>query len=166
MRFAVRLLPAVVALVFVTSRAQAVEWKSWNAGLSAAASARRPVLVDVYTDWCRWCKQMDRDVYARSDVGQYLSSHFITVRLNAEGGELVSYQGRNMSARSLASAFDVSGYPTTIFLTSSGDHLVNVPGYVGPDRFLLLLRYIGDGHMDRGVKWEDYLKQTGAKPAP
>jgi len=31
------------------------------------------VLVDVYTDWCGWCKRMDRDVYARSDVKDYLS---------------------------------------------------------------------------------------------
>jgi len=119
------------------------------------------VIVDVYTDWCRWCKQMDRDVYARADVSQYLAQHFVTVRLDAEGGELVSWQGRNMSARALASSFDVSGYPTTIFLSSSGEHLVNVPGYIEPGRFLLLLRYIGDGHMERGVSWDDYVKKAG-----
>lgn len=160
MRHFVRL-ALLLSTMLAAAPARAVEWKSWNAGLSAASSSHRPVLVDVYTDWCRWCKQMDRDVYARADVAQYLAQHFVTVRLNAEGGELVSWQGRNMSARSLASSFDVSGYPTTIFLTSSGEHLVNVPGYVEPGRFLLLLRFIGDGHMERGVSWDDYVKKAG-----
>lgn len=161
MRHLVRLALLLSLLLLAAVPAGAVEWKSWNAGLASASASRRPVLVDVYTDWCRWCKQMDRDVYARTDVSQYLAQHFVTVRLDAEGGELVSWQGRNMSARSLASSFDVSGYPTTIFLTSSGEHLVNVPGYVEPGRFLLLLRYVGDGHMERGVKWDDYVKKAG-----
>lgn len=161
MRHFVRLALLLLTLLPAAAPARAVEWKGWNAGLSAAASSRRPVLVDVYTDWCRWCKQMDRDVYARADVSQYLERHFVTVKLNAEGGEMVAHQGRNLSARALASSFGVSGYPTTIFLTSSGEHLVNVPGYVEPGRFLLLLRYIGDGHMERGEKWDDYVKKAG-----
>jgi thioredoxin-related protein len=165
MRFTARLallaLLVLPVLAGVAGAAPAVEWKGWNAGLSAASSSHRPVVVDVYTDWCRWCKQMDREVYGRAEVAQYLSAHFVTVKLDAESGETVSYQGRNMTARSLASSFDVSGYPTTIFLAANGEHLVNVPGYVEPAKFLLLLRYIGDGHMERGVKWEDYVKKSG-----
>ena len=54
----------------------------------------------------------------------------------------------------------MSGYPTTIFLRSAGEHPVNVPGYVDKERFLLLLRYIGDGHMDRGVPFQDFVKRS------
>jgi len=161
MRFPARSILALLVLLPFASLAHAVEWRGWNAGLSSAASSRRPVVVDVYTDWCRWCKQMDREVYGRADVSRYLSEKFVTVKLNAESSEAVAYRGRNLTARSLASSFDVSGYPTTIFLTADGEHLVNVPGYVGPERFLLLLRYVGDGHMDRGVKWDEYVKRSG-----
>jgi thioredoxin-related protein len=141
--------------------ALAVEWKGWNAGLKAASASGRPVVVDVYTDWCRWCKQMDREVYGRADVSRYLDAKFVAVKLNAESAEAVAYRGRSLTARALASSFDVSGYPTTIFLTANGEHLANVPGYIEPGRFLLLLRYVGDGHMDRGVKWDDYVKKAG-----
>ena len=161
MRLVARLLPAVFALLTLASSAQAVEWKRWNPGLAAAASSRRPVLVNVYTDWNRWCRQMDREVYARADVNDYLASHFVAIKLNAESPDTVTYKGRSLTARSLASSFDVSGYPTTIFLAANGEHLVSVPGYVEPGRFLLLLRWIGDGHMERGVKWDDYVKQPG-----
>ncbi len=142
----------------VTTPARALEWQGWDAGLQRAKATNRPVLVDVYTDWCGWCKRMDRDVYARADVSQYLAAHFVVVRLNAESGERTTYEGRNRPASALAAAFDVTGYPTTIFLASTGEHITNVPGYVDADRFLLLLRFIGDGHMNRGEKWDDYVK--------
>ncbi len=167
MRFFARMLPVFLVLPLLAPAARAVEWRNWNAGLAAAAASGRPVVVDVYTDWCRWCRQMDRDVYGRADVSRYLGERFVTIRLNAESAEAVSYRGRNLSARALASSFEVTGYPTTVFLTSDGEHLVNVPGYVEPGRFLLLLRFIGDGHMDRGVKWDDYAKRAGgAKGSP
>jgi thioredoxin-related protein len=117
-------------------------------------------MVDVYTDWCGWCRRMDRDVYERDDVRRYLDAHFVTVRLNAESPEAAAYLGHDYTGRSLASHFGVSGYPTTIFLRPGGEHLVNVPGYVQPDRFLLLLRYIGDGHLDRGESFEAFARDA------
>ena len=161
MRILARPFLALLLLLSLAPGAHAVEWKKWNAGLAAAASSRRPVVVDVYTDWCRWCRQMDREVYGRADVSEYLAAKFVTVKLDAESPEPVTYRGRSLTARSLASSFDVSGYPTTIFLTADGEHLVNVPGYVEAGRFLQLLRYVGDGHMDRGVKWDEYVKRAG-----
>ena len=136
-------------------------WMSWNAGLKRAAEKQRPVLVDVYTDWCGWCKRMDRDVYARPDVRDYLAQHFVAIRLNAESAEATSYEGRQYNGRTLAMRFGISGYPTTIFLRPNGEHLVNVPGYVAADQFLLLLRYIGDGHMDHGESFESFAKTSG-----
>ena len=136
-------------------------WRSWDAGLQAAGASGRPVLVDVYTDWCGWCKRMDRDVYARRDVQEYLARKFVAVKLNAESNETARYRGQTLTARALASQFGVSGYPTTIFLSPTGAYLGNVPGYTGPEKFLQLLRYIGDGHMEQGESFEDF--QRGSK---
>lgn len=156
--FAALLLTAVLA---TSAAAQGVAWRKWNAGLQSASSSGRPVLVDVYTDWCGWCKRMDKDVYARADVRDYLNAKFVTIKLNAESAEAATFEGRNYTARTLSSRLEVSGYPTTVFLRANGEKLVNVPGYLPPDRFLKLLRYIGDGHMDRGVSWDDYMKKSG-----
>ena len=138
-----------------------VAWRGWNEGLAAASGGSKPVIVDVYTDWCGWCKRMDRDVYARSDVSEYLNQHFVMVRLNAESAERVSYAGRSLTARALSGGFEVTGYPTTIFLKPDGTHLVNVPGYIPADKFLKLVRFVGDGHMDRGESWEAYSRASG-----
>lgn len=133
-------------------------WRAWDPGLAEAGNMGRPVLVDVYTDWCGWCKRMDRDVYARRDVQDYLARKFITVKLNAESNDVVRHEGRTLTSRSLAARYGVNSYPTTIFLSPRGTHLGNVPGYIPPDRFLLLLRYIGDGHMERGQSFEEFAR--------
>ena len=134
-------------------------WKDWNSGLKLASTAGKPVLVDVYTDWCTWCKRMDQDVYSQPEIRDYLAERFVTVKLNAEYSTAASYEGKAYTSRTLAQRFRVSGYPTTIFLRADGNHLANVPGYVPADRFLLLLRYIGDGHMERGMSFDDFVKQ-------
>ena len=137
-----------------------VQWRRWDAGLKQSAATNRPVLVDVYTQWCGWCKRMDRDVYSRNDVREYLGKRFVTVRLDAEAPDGALYDGKSYTEQSLASFFRVTGYPTTVFLRPSGEHLVNVPGYVPADRFLPLLRYIGDGYYDQGVSFDDFVKST------
>ncbi len=167
-----RWLPLLALPVFLAAAIPAraggageIGWLNWNQGISEAAITHRPIVVDVYTDWCGWCKRMDRDVYARDDVRDYVSRHFVPVRLNAESVEEARYEDRPYTERALAQRFRVSGYPTTIFLKSDGAHIANVPGYLPAERFKLLLRYIGEDQIGRGVSWPDFEKSATANPA-
>lgn len=160
----IRMLPVLALLAAAPSQAAGFGWKSWNAGMAEARATGRPILVDVYTDWCGWCKRMDRDVYSRADVRNYLSKKFVTIKLDAESSDLASFEDRSMTLGAIAQRFKVSGYPTTIFLRAQGEHLVNVPGYVPAERFMLMLEYIGDDHIGRGVKWTEFEKRGGLPP--
>src|SRR5258705_12969897 len=64
------LLTALLALVLAAPAAGAagtgLQWQGWDSGLKDAGKSQRPVLVDVYTDWCGWCRRMERDVYSRA----------------------------------------------------------------------------------------------------
>jgi thioredoxin-related protein len=162
-----RVVPALILLLAVfappaRAASSALPWRSWDAGMAEADKSQRPVLVDVYTDWCGWCKRMDRDVYTRPEIRDYLGRKFVMVKLNAEANDAARYEGRSWTSRSLASRFQVTGYPTTIFLRSNGEHLANLPGYIAADRFLLLLRYVGDGAMDRGLSFEEFSRTAGS----
>jgi thioredoxin-related protein len=154
------LLCAVLAVPSAVAAGAGAGWREWDDGLREARVSGKPVLVDVYTDWCGWCKRMDRDVYARADVRDYLQRRFVAIKLDAEGGDAEQWKGASYTSRSLAAQFRVTGYPTTIFLDASGEHLVNVPGYVPADRFLLLLRYVGERHIDR-ISFDEFVKRAG-----
>jgi thioredoxin-related protein len=160
-------LSALIALFLVVAPAPAaaagVAWRGWDRGLEEAKTSNRPVLVDVYTQWCGWCRRMDAEVYARAEIRDYLKQNFVVVKLDAEASDPARYEGRAFTSRSLAARFGVSGYPTTVFLRPAGEHLVNVPGYVDADRFLLVLRYIAEGHIDRGVSFQDFTKRSARR---
>jgi len=76
-----------------------------KAKAQAKAEGKKILLDFTGSDWCGWCKRMDAEVFARPDVSDYMAKHFVAVRLNAESGELATWQGGNYSARRLASTF-------------------------------------------------------------
>src|SRR5205823_6065945 len=94
----------------LASEPKPLTWRTWDAGLREASGAKRPILVDVYTNWCGWCKRMDRDVYSRADVQDYLSRRFVLIKLNAEAPDAAAYEGPVYTSRSLAARFRVSGF--------------------------------------------------------
>lgn len=100
---------------------------SFDEALAKARSERRLLLVDVYTDWCGWCKKLDREVFGDARVAE-AARELVAVRVNAEkGGEKV------------ADRYDVQGYPTVLFLDGSGKVVKRVDGFVDVPEMLKIL---------------------------
>ena len=56
---------------------------SYDAALTAAAKDGKNMIIDFYTDWCRWCDSLDANTYTDSLVIS-LTSDNIFVKINAE----------------------------------------------------------------------------------
>ncbi len=126
---------------------------SFNDALAKAKSQNKKIIVDVYTDWCGWCKKMDSDVYDNSKVKKLMNKSFVLVKLDAESLKEVTYAGTQYTEQDLASLFDASGYPTTVFLEPDGKiiefkydnvNMKNIPGYLKTDDFRKILKYVRD----------------------
>ncbi len=61
-----------------------LKWLSWNEGYPKAKETGKILLIDMYTDWCGWCKKMDRDTYSKKEVIDLINEHFIPVKFNPE----------------------------------------------------------------------------------
>lgn len=138
------------------------QWRSFDEGLKQAKLTGKKVLVDVYTDWCSWCKKMDANTYANKKVSEYLNKNFVIIKLNAEGDGTITYSGEKISPAQFAQGMGVSGYPATLFLKSDGQPITLLPGYSEADMFIHVLTFIGENHYEK-KKFQDYLAEKGVK---
>ncbi|HXF99268.1 MAG TPA: DUF255 domain-containing protein [Bacteroidota bacterium] len=121
-------------------------WKSFDTALVEAQKTKKKILIDVYTDWCGWCKRMDKQTYSDRAVANYLTECYVIVKLNAESDAKLTYGNRQYTERELAAAFGVDGYPSTIFLSSDGEPITIYPGFAEPEHFLQVLSFIAEDH--------------------
>jgi len=127
---------------------------SFDDALSDAKEQNKMVIVDVYTDWCGWCKKMDKDTYSDGDIKDLLEDNFVYVKLNAESSEKQVYNGITYTSSDLSNLFQVEGYPTHVFLNSDGKviefkyngyKMNNLPGYYKVSGFKKVLNYFIEG---------------------
>ncbi len=156
-----------VALVTYTTSAQEVTWLSWSEAAALATSEENPkkIFVDVYTDWCGWCKKMDKDTFQNAEVAAYMEANFYMVKLDGEGKEPIEYKGKTFnfvpSGRKGYHEFAAAlmggklSYPTTIFLDEEMNMLSPVPGYQKPEPFLNIAKYFGDD-IYKEKDWKTY----------
>jgi len=151
--------------------AQKVPWMSWEEAVQKASTEAEPkkMFIDVYTDWCGWCKKMDKDTFQDSEVAAYMTENFYMVKLDAEQKEPIEFGGKTYTFvasgrrgyHQLAAALlqGKLSYPTVVFLDENLKMLSPVPGYQKPDAFLKIARYFGE-NIYRDTSWEAYSGQS------
>lgn len=125
--------------------AGSVAWLDWDQAMTAAQTEGKFIVVDVYTDWCHWCKVMDDKTYADPAVAGLMKENFVAVKLNAERANTVNFKGKAYTEMDLARSFNVNGFPTTMFLASDGTLIGKIPGYIEAPVFKQILEYLTSG---------------------
>lgn len=106
-----------------------INWLSIEEAQTRGKKEPKKVFVDVYTNWCGYCKKMDANTFSNAEVIKYVNDHFYAVKLNAESSKMVSFNGTVLSEAELAKAFRVTGYPTIVFIDETFRYIQPVPGY-------------------------------------
>lgn len=117
-----------------------IKWLSMEEAYDLNQKEPRKIFVDVYTDWCGWCKRMDKDTFSNTDIAAYVNENYYAVKLNAESDRAFKLGKADMTERQVARQLGVSGYPTVVFIHEDFRTIEPVPGYQQPAQFMQLLK--------------------------
>lgn len=125
---------AIGALIVLAPAAGAgeIDWApSFEAAMERARSERKFVMVDFYTTWCHWCRVLDQKTYSTPEV-QALSERIVSVKVDAD------------KRKEIAATYQVSGYPTILFLNPDGEVRKSLRGFQPPEKFIPLMTQVVD----------------------
>ncbi|MGG9972561.1 thioredoxin family protein [Ferruginibacter sp. SUN002] len=129
-----------------------VKWLTVEAMQKAYKNNPKPILVDIYTNWCHWCKVMDKETYQNEKVANYINQNYYAIKFNAETKESVKWQGRTFNYNSTYKVNEFAayltngnlGYPTTVLLTAPDAQATTFAGYLKAGQLEPPLKYFGD----------------------
>jgi thioredoxin-related protein len=157
MKKRIRVLTGLFFLLISQLSFAQVQWMSFEQMQEAQKKAPRKVIVDIYTDWCGWCKKLDKDVYGNPIVAEYLNKNFYLVKFNAEKNGPVVFKGENYGlvevnpkkqTHSLALKLmnNRAAYPATAMLNENLELYSSVPGYMEAKEFEAMLVYFNENY--------------------
>ncbi len=105
---------------------------SWPQALAESQRTGKPLFVEFYANWCPPCHRMAREAFPNPAVGEAFNPHFINYRIDAELGE----------GPELAKRFAVGSFPTTLYLTPTGEIAHRAVGYAGVNAMVQQARLV------------------------
>lgn len=98
----------------------------WKTQLSTAKKENRIIFFDAYTSWCGPCKMMAKDVFTKDSVADLFNNTFHNVKYDMEKGE----------GPALKEKYEVSAYPTYLFINGDGEIVHKIVGSMSAPEFI------------------------------
>ncbi len=144
-----------------------IEWLTLEQAFAKNQKAPRKILIDVYTDWCGWCKVMDKKTFTHPEVIKYVNQTYYAVKLDAEGKEPITVgeiqykfdaQRRSHEA-AIALLQGKMSYPTIVYLDEAFNMIQPISGYMEAPKFHQVITFLG-GDYHKKQPFEAYASGT------
>ena len=133
-----------------------IQWMTFEEAVEKSKTEKRKIFIDVYTDWCGWCKVMDKKTFNEPAVAKLLNEKYYPVKFNAEQRGDVVFQGTTFKfidqggrgTHQLAAALlnNQLSYPSVVFLNEQFAIIHIQKGYTQAPAFHKIAAFIGGDH--------------------
>ena len=148
-----------------------VRWYSIEEAIELNKKEPRKILIDVYTEWCGWCKEMDRTTFVNPVISEYLTDKYYPVKFNAEQAATVIFKGNSYTnATNARSTHQFAsfllkgnmGYPSIVVMDEKMDVIQVIAGYKKPYEMEQLLNFYGTDTYKK-IEWSTFVKEFQGK---
>lgn len=114
---------------------------SWQQIKQKAKNEHKYIFVDCYATWCKPCKMMDKQVYTNDSVSNFANSNFISVKLQLDTSKAdnETIQKWYSDAHAIEQEYKIKAYPTTLFLSPTGELVHKAQGYYDVSQFVKIM---------------------------
>ncbi|MBL7930772.1 MAG: DUF255 domain-containing protein [Bacteroidia bacterium] len=129
-----------------------VKWLSFKEAQEKNKEVKKPFIIDLYTDWCGWCKHMMRTTYSNEGLASYINAYFYPVKFDAETKDTIEYNGKIYKPTSaqpktpheltLKFLGNSLSYPSTMFVTNNFEYNLLTQGYLEDKKMEPLLVFM------------------------
>lgn len=163
----IKLITFVLFLMSLGLQAQeTVKWMAFEDAAAKMDAKPKKIIIDVYTDWCSWCKKMDQNTFSDPIIAAYMNKFFYSVKFNAECNDTIVFKEKNFINRNLVekrSAHDFAkailqgkmSYPSYVLMDEKFNIITVIPGYATPEKFEPLLHFFATESY-KTTEWADY----------
>lgn len=149
---------ALLFFVFSTSfktidePAESIHWMTIEEAYAASLKNPKKTIIDVYTDWCGWCKVMDKKTFTNPEVIKYINENYYAVKLDAETRKSITLGATTYNFNEQNGANDIAvallqgklSYPSMVYLDEQFNMIQPIPGYMDARAFHEVITFIGE----------------------
>ncbi len=142
-----------------------IRWMNWEQVQKALKKEKKPVISDVYTTWCYWCKVMDKKTFTDQSIIDYINNNFYAVKFDAEHKEPILFKGNKYtyygSGRRGANRLAIEllqnqlSFPTILYLDPDLNTILISPGYKTPKMLKKEMKFVKTGAY-KTTPWNKY----------
>lgn len=158
-----------------SNETKGIHWMTIQEALEKHKIEPRMWVIDFWTDWCGWCKRMDKGTFSDPTIGKFVNENYYAVSFDAEQKEDITIEGRTYKFKNVGRrgyhelAAELMGgkmsYPTVVFLTNQRQVLHRLVGYQTKQEFHPIVKFLNEYDPNKPITFTKF-KESYVSPYP